>query len=83
MISTREIAQAEVLDENGRPVYGPSRPKDAARPKGDTGGLVGGFFVLAFGFVVTLFVAAFSVFILLPLLLLGRILGFEVKRFRG
>ncbi len=77
-----EIVEAEVLDENGRPVFEPNAPRDRARPKGDTGGVLGGILVLSFGFIMTLFVAAFSIFILLPLMLIGRVLGMEIKRFR-
>ncbi len=81
IIQTEEIIEPEVLDENGNPIS--AEPvRDSARPKGDTGGLLGGFFVLAFGFIVTLFVAVFSVCILLPLMLLGRLLGMQIKTFR-
>lgn len=79
--NTEEIIEAEVLDENGRPVFEAEKPKDSARPKGDTGGVIGGILVLSFGFIMTLFVAAFSIFILLPLMLIGRLLGMEIKRF--
>ena len=81
IIQTEEIIEPEVLDEHGNPIYSQS-PKDSARPKGDTGGLLSGFFVLAFGFIVTLFVAIFSICILLPLMLLGRLLGMQVRTFR-
>lgn len=81
----QEIIEAEVIDENGVPVSMPTaadNPRLRARPKGDTGGLVGGFFVLAFGFLVTLLVAAFTVFIVLPLALIGRILGMQIRTLR-
>lgn len=81
IVTTEEIVEAEVLDENGRPVFEAQAPKDSARPKGDTGGVFGGILVLSFGFIMTLFVAAFSIFILLPLMLIGRVLGMEIKRF--
>lgn len=81
IVTTEEIVEAEVLDENGRPVFEAAKPKDSARPKGDTGGVFGGILVLSFGFIMTLFVAAFSIFILLPLMLIGRVLGMEIKRF--
>lgn len=80
LVTSEEIVEAEVLDEHGRPVTGAEAPRDAARPKGDTGGVIGGILVLSFGFIMTLFVAAFSIFILLPLMLIGRILGMEIKR---
>lgn len=81
IVTTEEIVDAEVLDENGLPVFEANTPKDSARPKGDTGGVFGGILVLSFGFIMTLFVAAFSIFILLPLMLIGRVLGMEIKRF--
>ncbi len=81
IVTTEEIVEAEVLDENGHPVFEADAPKDSARPKGDTGGIIGGILVLSFGFIMTLFVAAFSIFIVLPLMLIGRLLGMELKRF--
>lgn len=81
IVSAEEIVEAEVLDEHGRPVFEDERPQDSARPKGDMGGVLGGFFVLAFGFVITLFVAAFTILIVLPLMLIGRIFGMEIKHF--
>ncbi len=82
IVRAEEVIEPEILDENGRPIYEEEKPKDAARPKGDMGGIVSGFFVLAFGFLVTLFVAAFSILIVLPLMLLGRILGFQIRTFK-
>ena len=81
IVQTEEVIEPEILDEHGRPIH-PEPFRDSARPKGDTGGLLGGVFVLAFGFIVTLFVAVFSICILLPLMLLGRLLGMQVKTFR-
>lgn len=80
-MTAQEVVEAEVLDENGRPVFEADKPKDSARPKGDTGGIFGGILVLSFGFIMTLFVAAFSIFIVLPLMLIARLLGMELKRF--
>lgn len=82
IVRAEEVIEPEILDENGNPVEDESRPKDSARPQGDMGGVVGGVFVLAFGFIVTLLVAAFSIFIILPLMLLGRLLGFQVRTFK-
>ena len=81
IIPTEEIIEPEILDEHGRPIHtGPA--KDSARPKGDNGGIIGGVFVLAFGFIMTMLVAVFSICVLLPLMLLGRVLGMQVKTFR-
>ncbi len=79
---TEEIIEPEILDENGNPIGGEQPPKDSARQKGDTGGIFGGILVLAFGFIMTLLVAAFSIFILVPLMLIGRVLGFQVRTFK-
>ena len=90
IIQSEEVIEPEILDENGNPIH-EDPVKDSARPKGDTGGLLGGVFVLAFGFIVTLFVAIFSICIfvaifsiciLLPLMLLGRLFGMQVRTFR-
>jgi hypothetical protein len=75
-----EIIEAEVLDEYGRPLseiavpsgYDP-HSKDHARPKGDTGGMLGGFLVLFTGFMMTLLVVFFSLFIVFPLMILGKL----------
>ena len=50
-------------------------PGDHARPYGDKGGMLGGFLVLATGFVVTIAVLLFSFCILIPFTLLMRLLG--------
>ena len=81
IIQSEEVIEPEILDENGNPIH-EDPVKDSARPKGDTGGLLGGVFVLAFGFSGTLFVANFSICILLPLMLLGRLFGMQVRTFR-
>ena len=75
-----EIIEAEVLDEHGRPLsqigvpsgYDP-KSTDHARPKGDTGGMLGGFLVLFTGFMLTLLVVFFSLFIVFPILILGKL----------
>ena len=79
---TEEIIEPEILDENGNPIGGEQPPKDSARQKGDNGGIFGWILVLAFGFIMTLLVAAFSIFILVPLMLIGRVLGFQVRTFK-
>lgn len=79
------VIEPEVLDENGRVIsrpQGDSRAQDHARPKGDSGGFFGGLLVLAFGFFMTLLVAVFTVCVLLPLVLVGRLFGFQVRAFK-
>lgn len=76
--SKPEVIEPEILDENGRVIH---RPADKARPKGDNGGFFGGLLVLAFGFLMTLLVGIFTVCIVLPLMLIGKILGFQIKTF--
>ncbi|MBR4682917.1 MAG: hypothetical protein IKP06_06430 [Elusimicrobiaceae bacterium] len=75
------VIEPEIIDENGLPVTAQA-PRDHARPEGDNGGLLGGMLVLAVGFLATAAVILFSVFILCPLMLLGRLLHFEVRSFR-
>ena len=82
LVRTEEIIEPEILDENGNPIGGEHMPKDSARQKGDSGGIFGGILVLAFGFIMTLLVAAFSIFVLVPLMLIGRVLGFQVRTFK-
>ena len=72
------VIEAEVIDETGQ-VISPVSSQDHARPYGDTGGLLGGMLVLVVGFFATMAVILFSVFIVVPLLLLGRLLGFSVR----
>lgn len=75
------VIEPEIIDENGVPVARDS-VRDHARPQGDTGGLLSGMLVLAVGFLATAAVILFSVFILCPLMLLGRLFRFEVRSFR-
>ncbi len=80
-VKKNTVIEPEVLDENGLPVT-PIPPRDKARPQGDTGGLLGGMLVLAVGFIATAAVILFSVLIVCPLMLLGRLFHFEVRSFR-
>lgn len=77
----REIIEAEVLDENGRPVKTDVQTepleKDSARA-----GVFAGFVALAFSFVMILMMAVVTVFIVFPFMLLGRLLGMQVKNLR-
>jgi len=70
------VIEPEILDENGCPVV----VEDHARPKGDTGGVLGGMMVLFVGLVMTVFVALFTLFIVCPFVLLGRCLGLTIRR---
>lgn len=73
------VIEPEIIDENGVVV---TPQADHARPQGDTSGVLGGMAVLAVGFVMTVLVAAFTILVICPLMLLGRLLGWEIKRFR-
>lgn len=93
-----EIIEAEIVEDSfatqnakktilgahnppsGRPAW--STPGDHARPQGDTSGLVGGFVTLLVGLTVTVCVILFTVCILIPVALIGRIVGMPVKTFR-
>ena len=72
-----KIIEPEIIDETGQVI-----PKDHARPQGDNGGILGGLLVLTVGFLATVAVILFSVFILCPLMLLGRLLGFTFHTVR-
>ena len=74
----KTVIEPEIIDENGLPVT-PDAARDHARPQGDTGGLLGGMLVLVVGFITTIAVILFSIFILCPLALLGRLFHFEVR----
>lgn len=74
-----EVIEPEILDEKGQVI---NNPADKARPKGDNGGFFGGLLVLAFGFLMTLLVGIFTVCVILPLMLIGKILGFQIHTFR-
>lgn len=73
------VIEPEILDEKGHVIH---KPADHARPKGDNGGFFGGLLVLAFGFLMTLLVGIFTVCVVLPLMLIGKILGFQIHTFR-
>lgn len=73
-----EISQPQTSRASARPAW--HTPGDHARPYGDRGGLLGGFLVLALGFVVTIAVLLFSVCILIPFTLLMRLLGVHKHR---
>lgn len=73
------VIEPEIIDENGVVV---TPQADHARPQGDTSGVLGGMLVLAVGFVMTILVAAFTLLVICPLMLLGRLFGWEIKRFR-
>ncbi len=54
-------------------------PGDHARPKGDLGGMLGGFLTLAIGFLVTVFILIVSVCIVIPFTLILRALGMQKR----
>jgi len=79
--SQSKVIEAEILDENGQPIAFAQAP----RAHGDVYGRVGfltGFFALIFSFVMILLGTLVTIFILTPLLLLGRLLGLRIKHFR-
>ncbi len=67
-----------VLHANARPSW--HTPGDHARPQGDRSGLLGGFLVLALGFIVTALVLLISVCIIIPFTLLTRLLGLHKNK---
>lgn len=68
-----EPVRPSVIHANARPGW--ATPADHARTQGDSGGLLGGFLVLALGFLVTAVVLIISVCIVIPFTLLMRLLG--------
>ena len=76
------VIEPEILDETGQVISAADSPKSHARPRGDNGGLLSGLLVLSVGFISTVAVILFSIFILCPLMLLGRLLHFEMRSFR-
>ena len=77
---TNDVIEPEIIDETGQ-LISPAPPQARARAQGDTGGLLGGLLVLAVGFLATVAVILFSVFIVVPLMLLGRLLGYQMRTF--
>jgi len=87
MEGKKHILEPEVFDENGNRITANdvpawNDPNDHARPKGDNGGIGGGFLTLATGMFVTVCFFIFAICILLPLALLGRIFGWKMRVFR-
>lgn len=76
-----QVIEAEVLDENGLPVA-QDTPRERGRVYQARAGFLSGFIALAFSFIMILVTAVVTVFIVLPLLLLGRVLGMQVKTFK-
>ncbi len=72
-----EPLRPKIIRANEPPLW--HTPGDHARPQGDRGGLLGGFFVLALGFIVTAFVLLVSVCVILPFTLLMRLLGVQKR----
>ncbi|MBO7237872.1 MAG: hypothetical protein J6U96_01100 [Elusimicrobiaceae bacterium] len=75
-----EVIEPEILDENGQPI---AATKPSAH--GDVYGRVGfltGFFALAFSVVVMILGALITIFIITPLLLIGRLFGLQIKTLR-
>lgn len=88
MQEKQTVIEPEVLDENGRILQANRPPEwndphDHARSQGDTSGVLGGFITVFFGFIVTIAVLLFTVCILVPLALIGRIVGKQMRPFRG
>ena len=77
-----KVIEPEILDEQGLPL---TAAEHAEQPRAEVyrgAGVLTGFFALAFSFVMILLGALVTVFIIAPLLLLGRILGMQIKAFR-
>ena len=77
-INDKEPLRPTVISANARPTW--HTPGDHARPYGDLGGMLGGFLVLAMGFLVTIFVLIVSVCIVIPFTLLTRLFGLHKNK---
>ena len=87
MRKNEDVIIPEVLDEHGNiiqanepPVW--NDPHDHARPQGDCGGILGGFLTIALGIMVSVLVLFFSLCVLLPLALIGRLFGLHIRTFK-
>ena len=77
-LNNAEPLRPTVIPANARPAW--HTPGDHARPYGDRGGMLGGFLVLALGFIVTVLVLFISVCIIIPFTLLTRLLGLHKNK---
>ncbi|MBQ7908586.1 MAG: hypothetical protein IJ311_03715 [Elusimicrobiaceae bacterium] len=79
----KEVIEAEILDEKGMPVEtAGNQEKIGAEFYQARAGFLTGFVALAFSFIMMLLMAVVTVFIVFPLMLLGRLLGMQIKTFR-
>ena len=78
----KQILEAEVLQQRSRPV-GPARVQEerVASPSARAG-FFAGCVALSFSVMMLLLAAVVTVFIIFPLMLLGRALGMQMKSFR-
>ena len=78
----KQILEAEVVHQHSRSV-GPARVQEQpAPPPKAQAGFFAGFVALSFSVIMLLLAAVVTVFIIFPLMLLGRALGMQVKSFR-
>lgn len=77
-IDETAAVEAEIIDENGVLLTGQKEPPRLQAKAG----FLTGFVALAFSFIMMLLMAVFMVFIIFPLMLLGRILGLQIKTLR-
>lgn len=81
IVSSSKVVEAEVLDENGRPI-GEEEKREKLEEHMARAGFFAGFVALAFSVIMILVTAVVTVFVVLPLMLLGRLLGMQIKTFR-
>ncbi len=77
-----EVIEPEILDEQGLPVSVKETAQTSQQNVYRGVGVLTGFFALAFSFIMILLGALVTVFIIAPLLLLGRVLGLQIKNIR-
>ena len=73
-----EIIEPEILDESGQPIT-TAKPSAHGNVYGHVGFLTG-FFAIAFSVIMMLLGALVTIFIIVPLLLIGRLLGLQIKQ---
>ena len=77
-----QVIEPEILDENGIVVSTQDNTEIPHSHVYQGVGMFTGFFALAFSFILILLGALITVFVIAPILLLGRILGLQVKHIR-
>lgn len=82
MRTNSTVIEPEILDENGRPLASAEPERQEPIHIYHRAGFFAGFVALMFSVVMMLVMALVTVFIVAPILLLGRLSGMQIKTFR-